>query len=78
MKRVHDPKLRQIKIQQIAKIYFSKEGGVGVDGGVITEIMNMPIEQISAPILLSAQAYVMKVLEDKWGEQYLATFSSGK
>ena len=75
MKRVNDPKLRQTKIRQIVTTFFSKEGGIGINGQIITEIMETPPDKVNGPMLISAQACVMKALEEMWGERYLATFA---
>ena len=36
--------------------------------------MRTPPEKVTVSMLISAQACVMKALEDTWGERYLSTF----
>ena len=74
MKRVQDSKLRQTKIRQIVGQFFNKENGVGISGAIMTEILQNAPEKVNGSMLISAQACVLKALEDKWGAQYLATF----
>jgi hypothetical protein len=80
MKHVEDPKLRQMKIRVIVNQFFSKGAttGVGVDGQVMREIMRTVPEKVNVSMLISAQACVMKALEDIWGEKYLSTFTDVK
>lgn len=81
MKHVEDPKVRQMKIKMIVSQFFSASSGdlgVGIDGQVLREIMRTPPEKVNVSMLISAQACVMKALEDMWGERYLSTFSELK
>jgi len=76
MKHIEDPKIRQAKIRSILNQFFAKGAttGVGVDGQVLRDIMRTPPEKVTVSMLISAQACVMKALEDTWGERYLSTF----
>jgi len=80
MKDVEDPRLRQLKIKAIVNQFFSKGAatGVGFDGQVLREISSTPPDKVTVSMLISAQACVMKSLEDLWGETYLATFPETK
>ncbi|CAG5113157.1 Oidioi.mRNA.OKI2018_I69.chr2.g7292.t1.cds [Oikopleura dioica] len=81
MKHVEDPKVRQMKIKVIVSQFFSASSGalgVGIDGQVLREIMRTPPEKVNVSMLISAQACVMKALEDMWGERYLSTFTEVK
>ena len=80
MKHIEDPKIRQAKIRGTVNQFFAKGAatGVGVDGQVLRDIMRTPPEKVTVSMLISAQACVMKALEDVWGERYLSTFTDVK
>jgi hypothetical protein len=80
MKHVDDSRLRLLKIKSIVSQFFAKGAttGVGIDGPVLREIMRVPPEKVTVSMLISAQACVMKALEDMWAERYLATFPEAK
>lgn len=80
MKHIDDPKIRQAKIRGTVNQFFAKGAatGVGVDGQVLRDIMRTPPDKVTVSMLISAQACVMKALEDQWGERYLCTFTDIK
>lgn len=80
MKHIEDPRIRQSKIRVTVNQFFAKGAttGVGVDGQVLREIMRTPPDKVTVSMLISAQACVMKALDDLWGERYLSTFPDVK
>ena len=80
MKHVDDSRQRHLKIKAIVSQFFSKGAttGVGIDGQVRRDIMRTPPEKVTVSMLISAQACVMKALEDTWSDRYLATFQEVK
>ncbi|XP_070576082.1 uncharacterized protein [Ptychodera flava] len=76
MKQCKDAKSRQQKAIQIGRRYFSKAAGSGealrCNAEVIKEIPKLT--KVTPPMLLSAQACVVKSMEEQWFGKYLEAF----
>jgi len=71
---------RKNKIKNVADKFFSKGAatGIGLDAQVLREISSLPPDKVTISMLISAQAHVLKSLEDSWGETYLSSFVEKK
>ena len=78
IKHTDDSQQRQLKIRNIKNQFFSRGKNLGIEGEILKDLSRTPPDRISISMLISAQACVMKSIEDEWGERYLSTFPETK
>ena len=74
IKQTDDSQQRQLKIRNIKNQFFSRGKNLGLEGEILKDLSRTTSDRISISMLISAQACVMKSIEDEWGERYLSTF----
>ena len=75
LKSIRDTKTRTNKIIELHKEFFSEQSGsLGADGEIIKELLESPGDEVTLGMMISAQACVMKSMENTWGEKYLQSF----